>query len=391
MRVTKTDRILTTHAGSLPRPDRLRDLYVRRNRGEAIDPGELAHATAEAIRAAVALQAETGIDIGNDGEQQREHFFLYLQRRLTGIGSSWSRPTRRDLKRYPQFQAMMRELRAARTAVTNSSSAPPMAVGEVRYVEPGVAPECAAVREAIEAAGAPFTAAFMTAPSPGIVMTAMANAHYPSEDAYLDALTTALRREYELIAGAGFVLQIDAPDLALERAVTFQDRPLKAFLAFIERIVAAINRAIAGIPPSQVRLHVCWGNSEAPHDDDVPLEDIVARLREAKVGAFSLPFANPRHAHEYRLVPQLLSNPEQRIIAGVIDTTTNYVEHPEVVADRIEQVARAVGAPDRVIAGTDCGFDTAAGLGQVTPDVVRAKLMSLSEGARLASRRLFGP
>jgi 5-methyltetrahydropteroyltriglutamate--homocysteine methyltransferase len=230
----------------------------------------------------------------------------------------------------------------------------------------------------------------MTAPSPGIVMTAMANAYYPTGEAYLEALTLALKREYELIAAAGFILQIDAPDLALERAVTFQDQPLDAFLSFVDGIVAAINRAIVDIPPDRVRLHVCWGNAEAPHDDDVPLRDIVASLRRAKVGAFSLPFANPRHAHEYKLVPELLSNNRQHIVAGVIDTTTNYVEHPEVVADRLEQVANTIGDPRRVIAGTDCGFDTATGTGQVTPDVVSSKLRSLVEGAKLASQRLFG-
>jgi 5-methyltetrahydropteroyltriglutamate--homocysteine methyltransferase len=383
------DRILTTHAGSLPRPQRLRALYVRRNAGEAIDAAELAEVTAEAVRAVIKGQAEAGVDIVNDGEQQREHFFLYLQRRLTGIGSSWSRPARSDIKRYPQFQAMQREMREARAAVANSSIAPPMAIGDIKYIEPGAAAECAVLRNALDAAGAQFPGVFLTAPSPGIVMTAMANSHYPSDEAYLDALTQALAREYQIIAGAGFILQIDAPDLALERAVTFQDQPIGAFLAFVERIVAAVNRAIAGIPPQQVRLHVCWGNAEAPHDDDVPLAEISSRLREAKVGGFSLPFANPRHAHEYRLAPQLLSNPTQTIVAGVIDTTTNYIEHPEVVADRIQQVAREVGDPRRVIAGTDCGFDTAAGLGQVAPDVVWAKLAALAEGARVATRRLF--
>ncbi len=221
-----------------------------------------------------------------------------------------------------------------------------------------------------------------------MVAAIVRNEHYPDETSYLAALAAALRIEYQTIVARGFLLQLDCPDLARERHNTYQDRPLGAFLGFVERVVAAINRAIDGIPRERIRLHVCWGNYEGPHDSDVPLADIVPILRQAKVGGFVLPFANPRHAHEYRDLDKLIGA-DQTIVAGVIDTTTNFVEHPEVVAERLENVARVVGDPGRVQAGTDCGFETIAGRGRVAEDVVWAKLASLSEGARIAAARLF--
>jgi 5-methyltetrahydropteroyltriglutamate--homocysteine methyltransferase len=260
----------------------------------------------------------------------------------------------------------------------------------VRYVDASlVHRECAAFRAVLGETESRFVDAFLTAPSPGIVAAAIRNEHYDSEDAYLAALGAALRVEYEAIAGHGFVLQLDCPDLALERHVSYQNRPLGDFLGFCERVVETINAALVNIPRERVRMHVCWGNYEAPHDRDVPLPEILPILKRAKVGAVSLPFANPRHAHEVRYLEKWLGD-DQLIIAGVIDTLTNFVEHPEVVAERIERVARAVGDPTRVIAGTDCGFDTSAGMGRVAEDVVWAKLAALSDGARLASQRLLG-
>ncbi|MEE8395959.1 MAG: hypothetical protein V3S29_07890, partial [bacterium] len=232
--------------------------------------------------------------------------------------------------------------------------------------------------------------AFVTAPSPGIIAAAVPNEHYDTDDAYLDALADALRVEYEAIVGHGFLLQLDCPDLALERHISFAGRPLGDFLDFVEKVVAAINRSLRGVPREAVRLHVCWGNYEGPHDLDVPLAEILPSILQADVGAVVLPFANPRHAHEFGLFADGPLAPDQLLVAGVIDTTTNYVEHPEVVADRIERVARALGDPSRVIAGTDCGFDTSAGMGKVAGDIVWAKLAALSEGARLAGQRLFG-
>ena len=217
----------------------------------------------------------------------------------------------------------------------------------------------------------------------------MANAWYDTEHAYLAALGEALRVEYEAIVQAGFLLQIDAPDLALERHVSYQDRPLADFIAFAELVVATINTALTNVPRDRVRMHVCWGNYEAPHDCDVELREILPAIKQARVGGFVLPFANPRHAHEHRCLAELPLDADQVIVAGVIDPLTNFVEHPEVVADRIEAVARAVGDPTRVQAGTDCGFDTSAGRGRVADDVVWAKLTALRDGARIASRRLF--
>jgi 5-methyltetrahydropteroyltriglutamate--homocysteine methyltransferase len=250
--------------------------------------------------------------------------------------------------------------------------------------------EIADFRAALDEKGGGFVEPFLTAPSPGIIAAAMKNEHYDTEDSYLAALGEALKIEYETIVSSGFLLQLDCPDLALERHLSYQDRPLGDFLGFVERVVDTINQAIATIPRDRVRLHVCWGNYEAPHDKDVPLEDILPILQKAKVGGFVLPFANPRHQHEWRVLQKFPLADDQIIVAGVIDDLTAFVEHPEVVADRLENVARAVGDPKRVMAGTDCGFDTSAGMGRVTEDVVWAKLRAMSDGAKIATQRLFG-
>jgi 5-methyltetrahydropteroyltriglutamate--homocysteine methyltransferase len=234
-----------------------------------------------------------------------------------------------------------------------------------------------------------FVETFWTVPSPGIVACAMQNAHYASLEAYVDAVADALRVEYEAVAARGHVLQIDAPDLAMERHTLFADRPLDDFLAFVDHTVAALNRALAAVPPDRVRLHVCWGNYEGPHTDDVDLGPLLPHLARARVGGLVLSMANPRHAHEHRVLAAHGIPADWVLVAGVIDTTTNYVEHPEVVAERLEQAARAVGDPHRLLAGTDCGFDTSAGLGQVAEDVVWEKLRALRDGAALASARLF--
>jgi 5-methyltetrahydropteroyltriglutamate--homocysteine methyltransferase len=381
------DRILTTHAGSLPRPPELVRLYARRAEGEAVDAGALEAAGREALSWIVPKQIEAGVDVGNNGEQQREGFFLYVQHRMSGFGGSWQRPLRADILRYPVFHRMMQEQQAGRTAVSNFQ--PPKAIGAVRYLDPAsIHAECSDFRAALDETGG-FVEPFLTAPSPGIVAAAMKNEHYDTEEAYLDALADALRVEYEAIVAHGFLLQLDCPDLALERQISYQDRPLADFQGFVERVVAAINRALATVPRARVRLHVCWGNSDGPHDLDVPLADILPIIRQANVGGFVFPFANPRHAHEYRCFENGVLADDQILVAGVIDTLTNFVEHPEVVADRIERVAAAVGDPRRVLAGTDCGFDTSAGMGRVAEDVVWAKLKALADGARLASARLF--
>lgn len=384
-------RILTTHTGSLPRPPALTALYARRAAGEAVDEAALAAAARSATNDVVRRQTQAGIDIGNNGEQQREAFFLYVRHRMSGFGGSWNRPPMGDIARYPGYRAWAAAQDTNRPSVSNRDGVP-KAIGAVQYLDRAlVEAECTAFRAALDAAAADglrFAEPFMTAPSPGIIAAAMRNEHYDSFDAYLAALGTSLQVEYETIVRAGFLLQIDAPDLALERHITYQDRPLSEFVDFAERVVATINTALANVPRDRVRIHACWGNYEGPHDCDVDLADILPTIAKAKVGGWVLPFANPRHAHEYRCLANLKLDDDQVVVAGVIDPLTNFVEHPEVVADRIERVAQVVGDPRRVLAGTDCGFDTSAGRGRVAADVVWAKLAAMAAGARLASVRL---
>jgi 5-methyltetrahydropteroyltriglutamate--homocysteine methyltransferase len=383
------DRILTTHTGSLPRPADLTALYIRRSRGEAIDPAALDTVGKAAVREVVAKQIAAGVDVGNNGEQQREAFFLYVRHRMSGFGGGWTRKVFADVTHYPAFSAWKAAHDAVNASVSNTGGVPE-AIGEVRYLDRAlVEAECKDFRSALDATQGGFAEPFMTAPSPGIIAAAMRNAWYDTEDAYLHALGRALQVEYETIVAHGFLLQIDAPDLAMERHLSYQDRPLTDFVDFVERVVATINRALANVPRDRVRLHACWGNYEGPHDCDVALPEILPAIQRAKVGGLVLPFANPRHAHEYRCLNQLPLDDDQVIVAGVVDPLTNFVEHPEVVADRIEQVARAVGDPRRVLAGTDCGFDTSAGRGRVADDVVWAKLAAMAEGARIATKRLF--
>jgi 5-methyltetrahydropteroyltriglutamate--homocysteine methyltransferase len=364
-------------------------LYALRAAGAPADGAEIARAGRDAVRRIVDKQREAGIDVGNNGEQQRDSFFLYLRNRLSGLGGSWERPSRADVDRYPEFKRMWTEQHAARTQVSALGGLP-KAIGEVKYLDAGaIADECHHFRNVLAETPGVFVEPFMSAPSPGIVAMAVRNEYYDTLESYLAALGEALRTEYEAIVKHGFVLQIDAPDLALERHITFKDKSVAAFVGFVEQVVATVNRAVRDIPRERVRLHVCWGNSESPHDCDVPLEDILPALLKADVGGLVLPFANPRHAHEFRCFKKFPLADDQTLAAGVIDSLTNFVEHPEVVADRLERVAAVVGDPTRVIAGTDCGFDTSAGWGRVAEDVVWAKLASLRDGARLASQRLF--
>ena len=388
MTQASANRILTTHAGSLPRPAGLVDLYARRANGEAIDEALLAAEGEAATAQVVERQRAAGIDIPSNGEQMREAFFLYVQRRMSGFGGRWQRPVARELADYPEFAQARRQALASRQAVSNFE--PPTAVGPIRYLDGSAnAAEIRVFKEALAQHRGAFADAFMTAPSPGIVAMAMKNAHYERFADYLAALADALRVEYKAAVDAGFILQIDAPDLALERHLSYADRPVRDFVVFVESVIGEINRALAGIPRERVRLHVCWGNYESPHDRDVPLREIVAAILAANVGAFMLPFANPRHAHEIKVFRDVPLAADQSLIVGVIDTTTNYLEHPELIADRLETAARAIGDPRRIQAGTDCGFDTSAGMGRLTADVVWAKLEALREGADLAAARLL--
>jgi 5-methyltetrahydropteroyltriglutamate--homocysteine methyltransferase len=380
--ITTTSRFLTTHAGSLPRPPSLAQLHGRRSRGEPVDQAELDVEVAEATRIVIENQRAAGIDVGNDGEQARESFFTYVQHRMTGFGGTSTRPMFRDLADHPDFV----ETTIPRTArMKVNLRAAPAAIAEVVYRTDSTELD----RECSLVDGAPFAQTFMTAASPGIVAAAMENKHYPSREEYVRAVARALRTEYSAIVERGLLLQIDAPDLAMERHVLFGDRPLNEFLDWVALVVDAINDALEGIDPANVRLHVCWGNYEGPHTHDVAFADIQPLLYEAHVGALVLSMANPRHAHEHHCFERRPLPDHMLLIAGVIDTTSNVVEHPEVVADRIAAASASVGDPHRVIAGTDCGFDTSAGIGDVAPSVVWAKLRALREGADVASGRLL--
>jgi len=384
-----TEHILTTHAGSLPRPRKLIALHTARFAGTPVDDAVLDQAAEDASRVVIAKQIAAGIDIVNNGEMARESFFTYVQHRMTGFGGVGTRPIMADLTRYPGSLERRRQAMGSDERVDLLKA--PKAIAEVRYVNPApIEQECRQLKRLLDETDTSFSEAFISSPSPGIIAAGMQNEYYNDLEAYVQAVAEALRTEYATIAAAGFLLQIDAPDLALERHTLFQDKPLGEFLAFVRVVAAAINTALEGIPREQVRLHVCWGNYEGPHDCDVPLEDIWPEVAKINAGAIMLSMANPRHAHEYHWFEDPAVLGDKLLIPGVIDTTTNYVEHPRVVADRIERIAQAIGDPRRIIAGTDCGFETAAGSKMVIEDVVWAKLRSLSEGAAIASKRLLG-
>ena len=380
-------RILTTHADSLPRTARLKDLLVQRNRGEKIDAAELEREIEQSTRRVVAKQLEAGIDIGNNGEQPRESFFTYVHDRMSGFGGRSERQFMRDIVQYPSF---LEKMRLGDRQMVDLMHAP-MAVSEVRYQdrEP-LRRECADFKRVLAEPGKSFAEPFLTAPSPGIIAAAMQNRHYDNLEKYVFALADALRIEYRHIVDNGFVLQVDAPDLAMERHTLYADRPLADFINFVDMTIAAINHGLEGLSADRVRLHVCWGNYEAPHHLDVPLEEILPHLYAAKAGALVLEAANPRHQHEYRCFRANPLPDHMLLVTGVIDTKTNYVEHPAVIAERLERAAQAVGDPQRVIAGTDCGFETTTGLGEVAEEVVWEKLKAMRAGADLASKRLLG-
>ncbi|TMQ28365.1 MAG: cobalamin-independent methionine synthase II family protein [Candidatus Rokuibacteriota bacterium] len=378
-----TQRILTTHVGSIPRPAALRELLVRQDRGEAVDEAALARESEAAVRMVVARQLEVGVDVANDGEQPRAGFSTYVARRMRGFGGASRRLPSRDLRDFPDYAELLAHRRRDAARIVDA----PQAVAEVRYEDLSeAARECDVFLEASRTAR--FTERFMTAVSPGTIATILLNAHYETHERYVLALAREMRREYELIHARGLVLQLDCPDLAMERARFFQDEPLERFLAAVELHVEAINQAIAAIPPERVRLHLCWGNYDGPHVHDVPLEAVWPIVLRARVGAISLPLANPRHQHEYTIIKRLRLPDGLLFLPGVIDTTTNYVEHPEVVAERLVRAVDAVGDRARVLASTDCGFGTFAGSEMCAPSVVWAKLRALRDGADLASRRL---
>ena len=377
-------RILTTHVGSLPRPPALRDLLVRLDRGEAVDAQALTREAESAVRHVVARQREAGIDVVNDGEQPRVGFSTYPAKRMRGFGGASKRPLSRDLLEHPDYAARLARQRAGAARIGDA----PQAVAEVAYTDLSEAvAECDLFQRAAESGK--FTEAFMTAASPGVIATIMLDAYYGSHERYVRALAREMRKEYELIVSRGFVLQLDCPDLAMERARFFQDAPLDTFLESVALHVDAINEAIAGLPADRIRLHLCWGNYDGPHTHDVPLEPLLPIVYGARVGALSLPLASPRHQHELKAFRRHPLPAGMLFVPGVVDSTTNVVEHPEVVADRIVAAADVIGDRNRVLAGVDCGFGTFAGSQLVEESVVWTKLRTLREGADLATRRLW--
>ena len=378
-----TDRILVSHVGSLPRAEILSDLLIRQEAGEPIDAAELARQVEIATAHVIDKQVEAGVDVGNDGEQSRVGFQTYVPRCLCGFGGESRRPPARDQLEFPSYvrQTAMRFPHSARVANA------PAALSDVRYVNAVPINEDAA---RLKRMGGRFSECFMTAPSPGIVATTMLNQHYDSHKAYLTALAKALSNEYRAIHDAGLILQIDSPDLAMERHRFFGRLTDAEFLRQLELHIAAINLGIEGIPRDRIRLHVCWGNNDGPHVHDIALAAILPELYRANVGALSIEFSNPRHQHEY---DALRINPlptHMLLMPGVLDTTTNFVEHPELVARRLEEAVSVVGDRERVVAGTDCGFGAFAGRECVAEEIVWVKLAAAAEGARIASRRLWG-
>jgi 5-methyltetrahydropteroyltriglutamate--homocysteine methyltransferase len=383
---TSSDRILTTHVGSLPRNETLTDLLIKREDGQAIDPKQMAEEMDRAVAEVVKKQIECGIDIGNDGEQQRVGFQTYVPQRMAGFGGVSKRRRGKEFEEFPDLVKYLLH----RFPHTSKQQNAPEAQGELRYLD--VKPLESEIGRLKTIAGetGSFSELFMTAPSPGIISSTMLNAYYDSQGSYLAAIAREMRNEYQAIHRGGLILQIDAPDLAMDRTMMYRDLSDAEFIKACELHVAAINKGIEGIPRDRVRLHICYGNWEGPHIHDIALAKILPALYQANVGALSIEFSNPRHAHEYTAFKQHPLPKDMILIPGVIETTSNFVEHPEVVARRIEEAVAAVGDRERVVASTDCGFGTFTNREWVVESVVWLKLRSLREGADIASSRLWG-
>ena len=382
--ILSRDRILTTHVGSLPRNDKLSDLLLKREAGEAYDKAEMDREMDRAVSHVVEKQVSAGIDIGNDGEQQRVGFQTYVPQRMSGFGGISKRRRGREFEEFPE---LIEQLKMRFPHVSKQQNAPE-AQAEIKYLD--IKPLESEIARFKKIAQGKFSQLFMTAPSPGIISSTMLNAHYDSHDAYLDAIAREMKNEYQAIAKAGLTLQIDAPDLAMDRTMMYRDLSDSDFVKRVEKHISVINAGIEGIPREQVRLHVCYGNWEGPHVHDVALAKILPALYQAKVGALSIEFSNPRHAHEYAAFKQHPLPKDLVLCPGVIETTSNFVEHPEVVARRIEDAVKAVGDRERVIASTDCGFGTFTNREWVIEPAVWLKLRALRDGADLASQRIWG-
>lgn len=379
-----TDRILTTHVGSLPRPADLLALLDRKDTGEPYDAEEFDRLVRRSVRDIVKQQAEAGLDIVSDGEMSKQSYATYVQERLTGFGGEYPTRPPSDMAPYAGLaERLQKGGFAGKGGAPRRYCVGPVAPSDDAPLKKDIANFSAAVSETPG-----VTEAFMTAASPGVITSFQINQYYPSHDAYLEAIAEAMRPEYEAIVNAGFVLQLDCPDLAMSRHTTFQDMSDTDFLRQAEAHVEAINHALASVPAESVRMHICWGNYEGPHDHDIPLAAILPIVMKAKPQAVVFEAANPRHQHEWAVWLDASVPDDKVLVPGVIDSSTNYVEHPDLVAQRIETYAAIVDR-ERVIAGTDCGFGTFANHSKVDPAIAFKKLHALTEGARIASRRLF--
>jgi 5-methyltetrahydropteroyltriglutamate--homocysteine methyltransferase len=380
------DRILTTHTGSLPRPADLLRLLRQKEDGESLDTSAFAAQVKAAVIETVRREVDTGIDIVNDGEMSKPSYATYVKDRLNGFdGSERSAAIRgADFLDFPDYaRASSGGMGPARVHMKRPACTGPISYRDQDAVHTDI--------ENLKAAlgGLKPAETFISAASPGVVTFFLSNKHYPSHEAYLRAIAEAMRTEYRAICAAGFVLQVDCPDLAMSRHVHYKDLSLAEFRKTIELHIEALNHALADLPEDRVRIHLCWGNYEGPHNHDVPLRDIIDIVFKARAQGISYEASNPRHEHEWAVFKDV-KLPEGRILLpGVIDSVTNFVEHPELVAQRICNLARVVGR-ENVIAGTDCGFGTIAGSSAVDGEVAWAKMKSMAEGARLATKELWG-
>ncbi len=373
------DRILTTHVGSLPRSKLVADTVFARERGETVaDADDIFR---DAVDAVVARQRDTGIDIVSDGEMSKISYATYIGDRVTGFAGDSDREPPADLEDYPGY---LRKLASSGGTPTYRR---PCCIGEIEVKDMGPVTTDIGNFKAALARHKP-TEGFMNAASPGVIALFQPNRYYPTHEAYLYALADAMSHEYRAIVDAGLVLQLDSPDLGLGRHMMFKGRPDEEYRQLASLHVEALNHAIRNLPRDRVRLHICWGNYEGPHHRDAPLEMVLPIALEAAVGALLFEASNPRHAHEWEVMAAMDLPDDLILIPGMIDSTTNFVEHPRLVAQRIQRYADIVGR-ERVMAGTDCGFSTFAGFGAVDEDIVYAKLGSLVEGAAMASAALW--
>jgi len=378
-----TNRILTTHVGSLPRQPDLLALMQKKSRGEAVDAAQLASVLKASVADIVKRQVEAGIDLVSDGELSKPSYATYIADRLTGFGGESKGDVPADLRDFKDYSRHLVEIGGVVPRGGHTCCQGEVTVKDLSGLDEDLTNFSAAVTAAKP------VGAFMNAASPGVVAVFQKNAYYPSEDAYVEAVGEALRIEYEAIVAAGFQLQVDSPDLAMGRHIAFQDLDDAGFLKVIDRNVQALNNALCNIPADKVRMHLCWGNYAGPHHRDIPLKAIAERVLRAKPRHILLEGANPRHEHEWAVFKDVALPDDKVLVPGVIDSTSNYIEHPELVAQRLTRYADVVGR-ERVMAGSDCGFSTFSGYPTVHPDIVWAKLASMVEGAQIASRRLWG-